>query len=211
MHEYQKQTERLCVLPGNPLAPAAARKFLRTALDSWGREGLLPPDMAEHLSEDALILVSELVTNAVVHAGTAVRLACRWEEDSRGEGMGPGLLVEVSDHHPARSLMPGELDTSGAHGRGLQLVTGLARNWGVSYGDGLKTVWFWLPTAEAPGGRTETPAVSGPAKVNGSPALDGSHPPACADAGAPRCDNRGTLSFLAEASDLSPASSTRAR
>src|SRR3954469_9443713 len=70
-------------LPGNPLAPGAARRFIRAALADWA--GLGPPvsgqlpEFSEQFTYDAAILVNELVTNAVVHAGTTVDVLCRLE------------------------------------------------------------------------------------------------------------------------------------
>ncbi|MCX3060481.1 protein phosphatase, partial [Streptomyces sp. GXMU-J5] len=54
-----------CVsLPGNPLAPAAARRFMRDALADWAQR---PPGdvvVGDRLADDAVLVLSELVTNA---------------------------------------------------------------------------------------------------------------------------------------------------
>ncbi|MDQ0777326.1 serine phosphatase RsbU (regulator of sigma subunit) [Streptomyces aurantiacus] len=65
-------------LPGNSLAPGAARRFVRTTLAEW-TELALPgaESVTDRLVGDAVVVVSELVTNAVVHAGTDVDLMCR--------------------------------------------------------------------------------------------------------------------------------------
>lgn len=81
-------------LPGNSAAPSAARVFARSVLGEWSRGGTpgAPSGrvrIPERLMQDATLLVSELVTNAVVHAGTDVGLLCRWEErsaDTEDEG-----------------------------------------------------------------------------------------------------------------------------
>ncbi|WP_461015691.1 SpoIIE family protein phosphatase [Streptomyces daliensis] len=75
-------------LPGNALAASAGRTFVRAALAEWGLGGAV--------ADDAVLLVSELVTNAVVHAGTAVGLECRQE--------GGSFVGEVSDRHPTRAV-----------------------------------------------------------------------------------------------------------
>ncbi|MEV6399276.1 SpoIIE family protein phosphatase [Streptomyces sp. NPDC051907] len=103
-------------LPGNPLAPSAARRFVRAALADWTNLGLLatcafcrgaggcPPGShsTDRLADDAVLIVNELVTNAVVHAGTTVELLCRLEESTDGDPA--TLMIEVSDHHPTRAV-----------------------------------------------------------------------------------------------------------
>ena len=67
-------------LGGGPLAPGAARGLVRAALAEWARLGLPGAEsLPQRLIDDAMVVVSELVTNAVVHAGTDVELACRLE------------------------------------------------------------------------------------------------------------------------------------
>ncbi|MEE1830491.1 protein phosphatase, partial [Streptomyces sp. SP17KL33] len=64
-------------LPGGPLAPGAARRFVGTALAEWAELDLQGATaLSSRLVEDALLVVSELDTNAVVHAGTDVALLC---------------------------------------------------------------------------------------------------------------------------------------
>ncbi|WP_240528497.1 SpoIIE family protein phosphatase [Streptomyces humi] len=60
-------------LPGSPLAPGSARALVRASLDEWTDCGLLGREQ-RRVAEDAMIVVSELVTNAVVHAGTDVEI-----------------------------------------------------------------------------------------------------------------------------------------
>ncbi|MEU3788841.1 SpoIIE family protein phosphatase [Streptomyces fructofermentans] len=65
-------------LPGNHLAPGAARRFVRCALADWTELALPGAEfITDLLVADAMVIVSELVTNAVVHAGTDVDLLCR--------------------------------------------------------------------------------------------------------------------------------------
>src|SRR3954449_12533956 len=72
-----ERTEVSATLPGSPLAPGAARALVRGALTEWADLGRAP---SHRLAEDAMVVVSELVTNAVVHAGTDVELTCRLED-----------------------------------------------------------------------------------------------------------------------------------
>ncbi|MBW8739327.1 MAG: SpoIIE family protein phosphatase [Streptomyces turgidiscabies] len=91
-------------LGGGPLAPGAARGLVRAALAEWARLGLPGAEsLPQRLIDDAMVVVSELVTNAVVHAGTDVELACRLE--TSGE---PG--------EPGGSREPGASGGSGASG-----------------------------------------------------------------------------------------------
>jgi serine phosphatase RsbU (regulator of sigma subunit)/anti-sigma regulatory factor (Ser/Thr protein kinase) len=133
-------------LPGTPLAPGAARRFLRDTLVSWAELALPGVEIIDdRLTEDAVVVVSELVTNAVVHAGTDVELLCRLECGPDGP---PGpLVVEVSDHHPSRAIREdGAEHAYGTpeYGRGLRLVSALSEAWGITYRPGVKTVWSRL-------------------------------------------------------------------
>ncbi|MET9404847.1 SpoIIE family protein phosphatase [Streptomyces sp. NPDC002935] len=142
-------------LPGTPLAPGAARRFLHDTLVSWAELALPGAEIIdERLTDDAAVVVSELVTNAVVHAGTDVELLCRLESPADGP---PGpLVVEVSDHHPSRAIREDSGEPpygTPEYGRGLRLVAALSEAWGITYRPGVKTVWSRLlsdGTAGAP-------------------------------------------------------------
>ena len=90
----------------------------------------------EHLVDDAVLLASELVANAVAHATHgSIRLAL-----SR-----PGQVIrcEVSNHGlaaPVASRVP----STALSGRGLSLVDALASRWGSAGVDGCTVVWFEL-------------------------------------------------------------------
>ncbi|MET8944179.1 SpoIIE family protein phosphatase [Streptomyces sp. NPDC004542] len=191
------------VLPGSPLAPGSARALLRAALTEWTGLGLTP---SQRLVDDAVVVVSELVTNAVVHAGTDVELTCRLEESG-------ALVVEACDHHPSRAPRRGGAETPYEppdYGRGLRLVATLAEAWGVTYRTGVKTVWARLPAEDRPA--AEEPEAH--AAAGGAAAADilAHEPPplsAALEQGDPHRAERdrewlghGALSFLAEASDL---------
>ncbi|MFE8923377.1 SpoIIE family protein phosphatase [Streptomyces rochei] len=138
-------------LLGSSLAPGAAREMVRAALTDWSALGLPGTrHWTEHLAADALVVVSELVTNAVVHAGTDVEVACRLEETGT-------LVVEATDHHPSRAPRSGDQETPHEipeYGRGLRLVAALAESWGITYRPGTKTVWARLRAAGAETGET---------------------------------------------------------
>ena len=102
---------------------AAARRFVMDAVHRLGKDAVA--DVAE-------LLVSELVTNAVLHAGTVVNL--------RVVGDGTALRIEVSDGvraQPSRRHYSAEAAT----GRGLGLVEALAADWGTRDEATGKTVW----------------------------------------------------------------------
>src|SRR5580704_6763500 len=134
-----------------PAAVAAARKFVRDTLCSWldAGSGTAADAAADGgLVDDAVLLTSELVTNAVVHAGTQVQVTCKLAAGA--------VEVVVRDSHPAR-MVPGPApdDTVPAErtgGRGLLLPSALAAAWGVSYGADAKAVWFRMGVPGAPGG-----------------------------------------------------------
>lgn len=115
-----------------------ARQFARETLTAWGVGG----------SEDTVaLLVSELVTNAVLHARTQVEV--------RLEGDGRLLRIEVRDRNtrrPVRERVPVDATT----GRGLALVEAVADRWGVQpHADG-KVVWCELTLDRA----TREPSTS---------------------------------------------------
>jgi anti-sigma regulatory factor (Ser/Thr protein kinase) len=120
-----------------PTAAAAARRFVRDTLLSWGVTG--EADGSDELLDDAMLLTSELVTNAVVHAGTPVRVTCRLADGA--------VEVVVRDGQPARLVPEGVEDEPSLErtgGRGLLLPAALASAWGVAYGRSSKAVWFRL-------------------------------------------------------------------
>ncbi|MCF1506801.1 SpoIIE family protein phosphatase [Streptomyces glomeratus] len=203
------QTVVRTTLPGGPLAPGAARRFMRAALCAWA-EAAEPDTFTERLVDDALVVVSELVTNAVVHAGTDVDILCCFRDV---EDEPPGLLVEVSDHHPSRAVRDDVTERSYGipeHGRGLRLVATLATAWGITYRTASKTVWAQLPLDghSAVSDGMEGYAGEGGALDCGLGAAETPGPDVTAFAepgrGVPDHDwrGRGALSFLAEASDL---------
>jgi len=118
-------------LAPTPTAAAAARAFVRDILDYW-RPALPDPTVVER----AVLLADELVTNAVVHARTDLRL--------RLELRGDWLHIAVRDGSP-RLLRLVTPDPQAEGGRGLGLVEQLARAWGANrHPDGGKVVWCTL-------------------------------------------------------------------
>jgi len=137
-----------------PAAAAAARRFVRDTLRSWELAGAhgCPGEQAgwtqrDALVDDAVLLTSELVTNAVLHAGTPVQVTCRLLGDlSNG-----AVEIAVLDRRPAQLRPDGPHTAAEAaertNGRGLQLPSELATAWGVTYARAAKAVWFRLNLA----------------------------------------------------------------
>lgn len=126
------------ILPAAERSPGLARRVARDALTSW---------QLTYLTDTAVLLISELVTNAVLHAKT----------DGSGltlhlEFRGTWLRLEVHDadlREPALRV-PSTLDESGF---GFVIVDALADKWGVRETARGKAVWAELDTRQhgAPG------------------------------------------------------------
>lgn len=103
---------------------------MRDELDRSGRGDLVAT---------AELLVSEVVTNALLHAGTPVDVGA-WVSDA-------GLRVEIGDGGASLPTLRHHATTAGT-GRGLRLLHEMVERWGVqSHADG-KTVWFELESAD---------------------------------------------------------------
>lgn len=116
--------------PRSEATPRLARDFVREQLWAW---------QLEHLGDDAVLVVSELATNAVTHARSDVSVAL--------ERQGSGVRVVVGD---ASSSVPGarEPDRDRPGGRGLSMVDVLADAWGYELVGGGKLLWAHLGIAE---------------------------------------------------------------
>ncbi|MFF7728887.1 ATP-binding protein [Streptomyces sp. NPDC008001] len=116
-------------LPATERSVAAARRFSRQLLAEWG---------LHDLADDTALLLSELVTNAVVHVpGTSrgIQLVL-----SRSQGH---LVAQVTD---TGGYLPrcGEAGPDSENGRGMWLVEQIAAQWGHHASGNGKTVWFTL-------------------------------------------------------------------
>jgi anti-sigma regulatory factor (Ser/Thr protein kinase) len=121
-----------------PEAAAAVRRFVSDALDAWG---------LAHLIADATLVVSELATNALVHASSPFRISIA--------RLASAVRIAVHDASavaPLRRSAPP--DATG--GRGMTLVAAVAQRWGTeavagdacgSGGGGGKVVWAELASA----------------------------------------------------------------
>jgi anti-sigma regulatory factor (Ser/Thr protein kinase) len=118
-------------VPGGPQAPSRARRALHAEL-----AGRVPVA----LLDDAGLLVSELVTNSVLHgrAGSEATVGLRLGVD------GERVRVEVTDAGSGFDASTVEGGPEDPGGYGLFLVTQLADAWGVAPGEARTQVWFEL-------------------------------------------------------------------
>ncbi|EFL29640.1 magnesium or manganese-dependent protein phosphatase [Streptomyces viridochromogenes DSM 40736] len=157
-------------MPANELAPAATRKFLRAVLaERTAPQFPGAPTISARSVDDAVLLVSELVTSAVAHTGSEVEVACRLEADpvpaADSEPAAAGwvdVVVEVVEQ--SSSGCPDDRRRAQSHVRGYarHLMRALAESWGVTYRHTGKATWFRLECAlVAPPAATER-SVTGP-------------------------------------------------
>ena len=117
-------------VPGRPERVAEVRRFVRRALGD-----------ASPLAETAVLLASELATNAVLHSasgqpgGSATVLITE---------IGGGVRVEVADEGSDHCAPVVRGDIYASEGHGLFLVQSLADQWGYVRDETGTTVWFWL-------------------------------------------------------------------
>lgn len=104
-----------------------ARRFVTDTLGRWGHD--------DNVLDDAAMVVTELVTNALVHARSATTVAV----SSR-----PGTVrIEVADASPVAPV-PRERHATTASGRGIALVAAIAERWGAEPAPDGKVVWVEL-------------------------------------------------------------------
>lgn len=113
-------------LPRSNRAPEIARRWFA---GSFGQE------LDSRTREKAKLLISELVTNAVVHGRGRIEIRATLIPDR--------LLVDVIDEGPGFTPTIRERDPETAGGDGFRIVDAEARRWGVR--SAAADVWFELP------------------------------------------------------------------
>jgi anti-sigma regulatory factor (Ser/Thr protein kinase) len=114
-------------LPRSPSSVATARRFIKARAAAWS--------FPERASEQLVLIGSELVTNAVLHARTELLLVL--------ELRGDRVRISVKDGSRARATMR-HYRTDALTGRGLGVVAALSDTWGVSAAADGKVVWAEL-------------------------------------------------------------------
>ncbi|KRV47150.1 hypothetical protein AQ490_10455 [Wenjunlia vitaminophila] len=114
--EGESLLESYCLPLDTGCGSAAARVFARRCLNRWGLGDVTP------FGQDAVLVVSELVTNAILHADVPEELRLSWRA--------PTLVVEVQDVGEEMPEVRRALDTEPGS-RGLEIVSQLAYRWQV--------------------------------------------------------------------------------
>lgn len=124
------------MFPASPTSPRAARTFVR---------GVLPKVSETEIADVIMLLVTELVTNAVVHARSPVRVRVVVDDHQ--------VRVAVHDDAP-QPPVPRQASEQALGGRGLLLLDRLSDRWGYDARPPGKTVWFEIRTGGAARGNT---------------------------------------------------------
>jgi anti-sigma regulatory factor (Ser/Thr protein kinase) len=114
-------------LPAEPTAAAVARAILEA----------VGSDLPEPILLDAKLLTTEVVTNAIRHAGDTQVVIVRVRRNKL-------VRVEVVDQGPMFDPQPQTTSTRAGSGQGLMLVDAVANAWGVEPDEAGKKVWFEL-------------------------------------------------------------------
>ncbi|MGW1463144.1 ATP-binding protein [Streptomyces sp. NPDC002308] len=121
-------------MPRDPRSAAGARRLVRTALAAWGMDTL---------TEDAGLVITELVSNAALHSRLAsIRVLVSRPEKGR-------VRLGVVDRSRRVPVVRGDADGEETQGRGMVLVDALSDHWGTEVYRWGKQVWAELTTETA--------------------------------------------------------------
>jgi anti-sigma regulatory factor (Ser/Thr protein kinase) len=123
--------------------PASVRQARAFVADVLGQA-------SEEQRERAVLITSELATNAVIHADSAFTVTTTTTAEE--------IHVAVADAGGAIPLLQ-RPDQDEVHGRGLLITNGLADRWGVEIRSGGTTVWFALALTSSPAGGPAQPVA----------------------------------------------------
>jgi|SRR3954469_21313382 anti-sigma regulatory factor (Ser/Thr protein kinase) len=115
-------------LPPEPESAARARRFIS--------ELCRATRLSAEICDTASLLVSELVTNAIIHGKTSATIEVHRPPET--------LRVAVRDDNPVLPPVGASPTLNAESGRGLMIVSVLADAWGVEHGEGGKAIWFEL-------------------------------------------------------------------
>ena len=143
------------LLPYAPSSVAVARQRLSADLRARG--------IFAAAIDDAVLVVSELLSNALRHAHPLPSGRSGW----RGSAPRRHVEVRVSDGGAATEPRAGRATLSSLGGRGLGIVEYVAESWGVHYDDDGTTVWAVLRVSRDPAFAEPAAEGGGPGGVNG--------------------------------------------
>jgi anti-sigma regulatory factor (Ser/Thr protein kinase) len=138
-------------LPADPSVAAKCRALVRETLAEWGLHDLI---------DDVVVVVTELLGNAIIHGGPPIHLVLH-----AGQGTLAGSVTDRGDGWPRLCAAGTELE----HGRGLCIVAALTDRWGVEpvLGGSGKTIWFTCASRSPGTARAPSPGVLEPPSVGG--------------------------------------------
>ncbi len=116
---------RVEVLPATTESPATARTLVRAELVGCNEEVVTAAEL----------MISELVTNTVMHGSAPIRIEIRLDTFT--------VKATVTDSSSGLPVLTAA-GMSNAHGRGLMIVSSLAHDWGIVECETGKSVWFIL-------------------------------------------------------------------
>ncbi|WP_327407020.1 ATP-binding protein [Streptomyces sp. NBC_01288] len=119
-------------LESDPHAASKARRSTRDTLTSWG---------LGDLADDMVLVVSELVTNAVQHGEGPIVMVLQQRDDT--------ILAEIADTSPSLPV-PRTQSTEGESGRGLSLVEAFSDDWGCRTRRRRRGKWVWCSRSLSP-------------------------------------------------------------
>ncbi len=134
LHERPERVVRARDLPCSVDSPRDARALVAYCCAEWA---------VPRLADTGALIVTELVSNAVVHAGTSCRVTVALD--------GRGLQVAVRDYGQPVAPHPIPIALNAGRGRGLHVVTASCSAWGTLIHRDGKTVWATIaPAADQP-------------------------------------------------------------
>lgn len=140
-------------LPAELESVVFARRLVGGAASTWS--------LPDGVRNDSCLVMSELVTNSVLHAGTTIEVAVR--------RLGDGVRIEVSDGNPYLPVVDAAspddlLSNRSMTGRGLALVAAMSDRWGAEPCEGGKVVWAEVGTGQRVVASAPPPAFPPPAE-----------------------------------------------
>ena len=136
-HTVKKAADVLSILRHPLVSASSSPREAREILRDW----LTAKELAA-LSDDAAVLVSELVTNAVLHGGEEIIVYASVTDEK--------VRVEVFDSDPRSELVGVSHSSEATSGRGLSMVDSMADDWGCVPAVGGTRTWFELATESPP-------------------------------------------------------------